>query len=287
MEVSALEGPLCFRCGDILAAPASAPPGSPPEQILCRACRLAPPLFQRAVAFGPYTGRMRDAIHSFKYDLVRPAAGPLGRRLAAAVERLAAQAPPGLFERMLVVPVPLHRARYARRGFNQARLLAAHAITELRRAHPGWQLTLAPGTLLRHRATLSQAGLTPRQRRVNLRGAFRVSSTAAALLEGRSVLLVDDILTTGATARAAASALLQAGASTVWVATLARAGRHAPDHHIPATERFSDINTLRQMPGAYPLTQFLPFSPQEQGIYPPPHQPSSFREDEGCRWEKP
>src|SRR6185437_11021054 len=86
-----------------------------------------------------------------------------------------------------------------------------------------WRLTLAPGTLVRVRATASQAGLTARGRRRNLRAAFAVRDAAA--VAGRHVLLVDDIMTTGATARAAAQALVRAGAESVWVATLARAQR--------------------------------------------------------------
>lgn len=187
--------------------------------MLCRACRMAPPDFERAVAYGPYEDRMRSAIHALKYDRMHPAARRMGAMLAEAMARLAAEAP----NEMLVVPVPLHRMKYAERGFNQARVLAVHALRALRHSHPRWRLTLAPSTLMRLRATESQAGLTPRQRRMNVRGAFQVSDGAA--VEGRNILLVDDILTTGATARAASRALKRAGAATVWVATLARAGR--------------------------------------------------------------
>lgn len=160
---------------------------------------------------------MRQAMHALKYDGLRPAARGLGRRLAVAVARLADDAPADL----LVVPVPLHRSRHRGRGFNQARMLAEHALTHLHRTHPEWRLTLAPGLLVRQRATQSQAGLTPRQRRINIRGAFRVTQPQA--VAGRHVLVIDDILTTGATARAAAQALVRAGAASVWVATLARA----------------------------------------------------------------
>jgi hypothetical protein len=80
---------------------------------------------------------------------------------------------------MLVVPVPLHRLKYAERGFNQARSLAFHALDALGKSHPAWRLTLASSTLMRLRATESQAGLTPRQRRLNVRGAFEVSDPAA------------------------------------------------------------------------------------------------------------
>ncbi|MGA8731379.1 MAG: ComF family protein [Terracidiphilus sp.] len=160
---------------------------------------------------------MRDAVHALKYDGLRPASRKLGRLLAQAIAQLADAAP----SEMLVVPVPLHRSKYAGRGFNQARELAACALASLRITHPKWRLTLAPETLMRLRATDSQTGLTPRQRRLNVRGAFRVSHSSA--VSGRHVLIIDDILTTGATARAASQALVSAGAESVWVATLARA----------------------------------------------------------------
>jgi ComF family protein len=180
---------------------------------------MAPPGFVRAVAFGLYTGTMREAIHALKYDRLHPAARGLGRMLAEAIAQLAGEAP----GEMLVIPVPLHRSKYAERGFNQARSLAAEALGFLRKSHPEWRLTLAASTLMRLRATGSQAGLSARQRRLNLRGAFSVSDQAQ--VAGRSILLVDDILTSGATARAASKALIDAGADSVWVATLARARR--------------------------------------------------------------
>jgi ComF family protein len=180
---------------------------------------MAPPAFKRAVAFGLYEGRMREAIHALKYDRVHTAAHRLGSMLAEAIAQLADEAPAEL----LVIPIPLHRSKNRQRGFNQARALAREAIICLRKSHPDWRLILAPSTLIRLRATDSQAGLTPRQRRVNVRGAFSIADRAA--VEGKDVLLVDDILTTGATARAAANALARAGAASVIVATLARARR--------------------------------------------------------------
>ena len=209
-------GELCSRCGDTLDAPVQAGPTS---SGLCRACRMAPPPFARAVAYGPYQDRMKAAIHALKYDRLHAAAGGLGLMLARAIAKLAEEAP----AEMLVVPVPLHRTKYAERGFNQARSLAFHALGALRKSHPEWRLTLASRTLMRLRATESQAGLTPRQRRLNVRGAFEVSDPAAVTM--KHVLVIDDILTTGATVRAAAMALARAGAASVWVATLARASR--------------------------------------------------------------
>jgi ComF family protein len=165
---------------------------------------------------------MRAAIHALKYGRLHPAAQRLGQMLANAIAQLATEAPADL----LVIPVPLHRSRYAQRGFNQSRSLAAQALQFLRRIHPEWRLTLASSALMRLRATGSQAGLTPRQRRLNVRGAFSVSDPSR--VSGQHILVVDDILTTGATARAAAQTLLKAGAASVWVATLARAQRAVP-----------------------------------------------------------
>jgi ComF family protein len=146
----------------------------------------------------------------------------LGSRLAEAIAQLAADAPKDL----LVVPVPLHHGRMAQRGFNQARALATEALRILKRSHPEWRLELSSSSLVRQRSTESQAGLTPRQRRLNLRGAFFVSDSEA--LRGRHILLVDDIYTTGATARACSRTLMEAGAASVRVATLARAQRRVP-----------------------------------------------------------
>lgn len=177
---------------------------------------------------------MRAAIHALKYDRIQPAARRLGTMLAAAIAQLGMDAPQDL----LVVPVPLHRTKHKQRGFNQARVLAKCAIQALRKARPALRLTLASATLMRLRPTLSQAGLTPHQRRQNVRGVFKVSDPLA--VRGKNILLIDDILTTGATARAAAQALIKAGAAAVYVATLARA------------RRINNAQLHRAQPGADP-----------------------------------
>lgn len=120
----------------------------------------------------------------------------------------------------LVVPVPLHRARYLERGFNQAAVIAGHAAR-------GLGLRLAGGVLERCRATAEQSHLRGAARAGNVAGAFRVPPRARSALPARRVALVDDVLTTGSTAREASRALLGAGAAAVelWVAARAAPGR--------------------------------------------------------------
>jgi ComF family protein len=183
----------------------------------------------KAVSFGAYQGHLRSLIHLLKYDGMQPLAHRLGGLLARSLNAFADDF--GEPRRMLVVPVPMHRAKQRRRGFNHAALLAQAAISKLGRGHPRsdlrsdllWDLRLAVDVLERVKPTESQAGLTAGQRRRNLRGAFVARQPAQ--LAGSDVLLVDDVYTTGATARACSRVLIAAGAASVRVATVARAQR--------------------------------------------------------------
>jgi len=183
----------------------------------CRECRMAQPAFDRAFSFGDYDGELRTLIQLLKFDGLAGASAVLGERLAEAVLQLEGTAAADL----LVVAVPLFEARERQRGYNQSVLLADRALARLRRVRPEWKLKAAHRALRRVRRTEAQYVLSKRERRVNLRGAFVVESD----LRGKEVLLIDDIMTSGATARECARVLKAAGASRVWVATLARAQR--------------------------------------------------------------
>jgi ComF family protein len=206
---------LCRQCGEALDMESVSM--APAEGLLCHVCRVVPPMFERAVAYAVYEDKLREMIHLLKYERMRPVARVLGGMLAESILTLRAEAAGEL----MVVAVPLFPSKQRQRGYNQSELLADAAIAELQRSDPEWRLRRVAGVLTRRRDTASQFELTPRGRRRNLEGAFAVKDGRLPL--GCEVLLVDDIYTTGATARECARVLRRAGAHKVWVATLARA----------------------------------------------------------------
>lgn len=177
------------------------------EDGLCRLCAAGATAFDAAWTCGAYEGRLRDLIHLFKYGRMIPLARLFGRMMARAYPR------DQRFD--FLVPVPVHWRRRFGRGFDQSLLLAR----ELSR-HTGIPVLAA---LRRKRHTAAQAGLTRRQRRDNIRGCFEVKEPTR--VRGARLLLIDDVLTTGATANAAADTLRRGGAAGVAVFTLARADR--------------------------------------------------------------
>lgn len=163
--------------------------------------------FDHAASFGLYEGTLRSLIHLYKYSGMKPLARILGdylNRIAPSDRKFDA-----------VVPVPLHWRRQWDRGFNQSELLARHVAS----SH-GIPVIQA---LKRARATQVQAGLASAGRRRNMAGAFRARNGAA--VSGKDLLLIDDVLTTGATASACAVALKRAGAKSVALLTVARVDR--------------------------------------------------------------
>ena len=207
----------CTRCG--LPFEANLPASG---DRLCGLCRLAPPAFDVARSFGAYEGDLRRLIHLLKYDGMRPLAKALAAKMAPVAPRV------GTVE--LVVPVPLHRSRRWSREFNQAELLSK----ELSRLVG---IPSRPKCLRRVRSTPPQAGLSHRQRRENVRGAFAAAD--AACIKGRRVLLVDDVMTTGATLDACARVLKAAGARYVSSLTLARAKRRLVDVNVGSLRNVS------------------------------------------------
>jgi len=157
---------------------------------------------------GPYAGGLRILIHELKFRGRRRVAARLAEGLLADPASSATLAPPGV-----LVPVPLHPRRRRERGFNQSEVLAEEIGRRC-----GWRV--APGALVRRKETAAQPGLSAAARRRNVAGAFAVRRPAQ--IAGRVVVLVDDVVTTGATARACAQALRRAGAREVRLLTVAR-----------------------------------------------------------------
>lgn len=212
--------PLCGACWDLI--PRIAPPccdrcGLPgraltpmltevvlPDPPLCGACRVDPPGWDWARAGAAYDGVMRDAIHAFKFRGKRALARPLAALIGE-------QWPPLARDVTALVPVPLGRPRQRERGFNQAALLAE-------RLAPALGVAVRPRWLARVRDTQPQSDLGAAERHANVRGAF----AARAEVAGRHVVVVDDVLTTGATVTECARALRAAGAARVGVVAVAR-----------------------------------------------------------------
>ncbi len=209
-EVRAITGGVCSVCGERVFSPFALSVG----ETRCGLCRRLEPPFVQAVAYGSYDGGLRELVHLLKYEQVRPAAVVLGRMLAEAMLGLESR----WTERpVMLVPVPLHARKLRQRGFNQSELIARHAI-KVGAGNGG--MVMHSRVLERRRETESQIGLTRHQRRENLRGAFAVARPEE--IAGREILLVDDVFTTGTTVSECARVLRRAGASKVFVATVAR-----------------------------------------------------------------
>jgi ComF family protein len=208
-------GPLCSGCWETLPrhrgelCACGVPLAGAVPDGFCGRCRRGLSLFRSGFSLGPYEGGLRAVIHELKFHGRRRVAERLAERIAAA---------PGstgvLTAEAVLVPVPLHPRRRRERGFNQSELLAR----ALARRCPF--LTVAADALVRRKETPPQTGLSAAARRSNVAGAFAVRRRSR--VDGRVVVLVDDVVTTGATARACARALREAGAFEVRLLTAAR-----------------------------------------------------------------
>jgi ComF family protein len=199
-QVNFIRPPLC----DVLGIPLPFDTG---ERTVSAAAVAQPPAYGRARAVAHYSGAMRTLVHQLKYADRHDARTLLGRWLAAAGHEL-------LPDAQVIVPVPLSRLRLLQRQFNQAAILAGELSRQT-------GIAADPLLLARIRTTRSQVGMTRDQRRRNVAGAFAVPAARRAGLAGRNVLLVDDVVTTGATVDACARTLLRAGAARVDVLALA------------------------------------------------------------------
>jgi ComF family protein len=196
--------PLCAACLPALDARFALPGGTP----IGLPGDVPAPLLQLEWC-APFTGPVRDALHDLKYSGERRLAEPLGEAVARRWRRVGQGAE-------VVVPVPVHAERERRRGYDQAALIAAIAARRL-----GLPLALA---LERGRATIAQFELGRDERAANVAGAFRLrrDEAAASAVIGRWILLVDDVVTTGATLAACATALRRGGAAAVSAIAVAR-----------------------------------------------------------------
>lgn len=202
-----ISGLVCDACGMPLPGEDANP------DILCDSCLIAPKPWTRGRAVFLYAGRGRSLVlglkHGDRQDLVRPLAGWMARIAKPVTDNTS-----------VIAPVPLHWRRLFRRRYNQAALLSTALAEKLAIGH-------CPDLLIRHRATRIQDGMSRTQRFDNLFNALKVNRKHLELVEDRKVLLIDDVMTTGATLSACTEVLLQAGAISVNVLVLARVAKDA------------------------------------------------------------
>lgn len=178
---------------------------------LCTACTIRHPDYDRARAVFAYDDTSRDLILAFKHGDQTQGAAAMATWLARVAAGMAAEAD-------IVAPIPLHRKRLWQRRFNQAALIAQHAARL-------WNRPYCPDLLRRSRATVSQGHMGLKARHRNVKRAFTLPDRHRDLVDGQTILLIDDVLTTGATVEECSRVLKGAGASCVYVATLARVPR--------------------------------------------------------------
>ena len=198
--VSFIRPPLCDKLGSPL-------PFDTGGVMISAAAAASPPVYDRARAVASFDGLMRDLVHDLKFRDRHDLRRLLARWLTEAGRDMLVGAD-------LVVPVPLGRLRLVKRCYNQSAILAQDTARLA-------GLSYDPMALVRARTTLPQVGLTRLERRKNVKGAFAVPDAKKPVVTGRRIVLIDDVITTGATVSACAAALKQAGAAHVDVLALA------------------------------------------------------------------
>jgi ComF family protein len=189
------------------------------------------------ISICPYEGTARQAIRAFKYQDKQELANDLARTLEAGLESLPKAAKPDKRNSNLVlIAVPLHQTKLEERGFNQSELIT-------RELSKRTSIRCDTRALIRARATTPQYGLTKGERAINVSSAFKANHR----VKGKNVILVDDVLTSGATAAACAQALLEAGAENVSVLTIARALLRSEQNisSEQTSEKQSELNLIR------------------------------------------
>jgi len=198
-----LISPICSCCGHPFSGAAKA-------DHLCGSCITVPPPFSVARAALLYESSTKEMIHQFKYGKRVMLRKPLGLLAAAHLNAFAIK-----FKADLILPVPLHMRRLRERGFNQAILLGEIFSRS-------WGVALSRNNLKRIRWTEPQVNLGAAERAANVKGAFAIASENA--ITGKRIILVDDVYTTGSTAKECSRVLMKAGAAEVAVLTVARGG---------------------------------------------------------------
>lgn len=207
--VDLLYPPVCVHCGRV-------------GEIVCRYCDqqveigmhialdiLRDKTFEDFYAIGPHHGVIRSAIHALKYENEPDAGHYLGQLLGQKLE----------YENLIidmVIPVPLHPTRLQERGYNQAKIIAESVANII-----GGELV--DNVLVRRRYTQSQVELSAEERRLNVEDAFELDEAMASKLFGKTILLIDDVCTTGSTLKACAEALQKAQVQTIYAATVSYA----------------------------------------------------------------
>lgn len=207
-KIPLISGPVCPKCGSPYTSEAVL---RHTPHFICGECRNMLPHFDRAFAPTFYEQVLREAVHQFKFHHKRG----LGRHLAQLMIRHL-PADIDISQYHLILPVPLHKSRQRQRGYNQAAILAKYLSRH-------YQIPLMANALIRVRHTESQTQLKRRKaRQQNVNKAFDVKMPS--LLHAKQVILVDDVMTTGATVNECAKTLKKAGVKFVLVLTLSRAG---------------------------------------------------------------